>query len=130
MLMFQNKTTGFILICFALFSFTILGCAAKEADKIADAQSCLDKANPSNVSECMDKVQGIETQQAYVIRCAGKFIQEGFYKKKKFVDALNALQNQKSGSNSMVGMMFQVAFSSDGRAAEATTYCTALGSPG
>ena len=57
----------------------LVSCGPKDSDKIGDAQLCLDNATSSNVSDCVQKVDGLESPGAYVIRCSANFIQEGFF---------------------------------------------------
>lgn len=54
------------------------GCAMKDSDKVADAQSCLDNGVSTEALACAEKVSGIETEAAYLIRCSATFIYQEF----------------------------------------------------
>lgn len=109
-----------------------------DADKIADAQSCLDVATSSDVAACVAKVEGIESEGAYRIRCAGKFVKEGFNNSTKLSTALSNISGTNSaGATGSVAMMAALAFTTESTSAlnyasaqEAITYCGRAGSPG
>lgn len=87
----------------------ISSCAQKDSDKIGDAQACLDKAKTSaQANTCIAKVSGINSSSADGIRCAGKFIGEGFSDPQKYISALNNL----SGGGGVTGLMSALSFSS------------------
>lgn len=87
----------------------LTSCAQKDSDKIGDAQACLDKAkNSSQANTCITKVEGINSASADGIRCAGKFIGEGFSDPQKYITALNNL----SGGGGITGLMGALSFSS------------------
>ncbi|MFN7824465.1 MAG: hypothetical protein ACK5P6_03800, partial [Pseudobdellovibrionaceae bacterium] len=61
----------------ALSSLLISGCGKEtDADKIADAQACLDTATPANVSDCVDKVSGVSGKGAELIRCVAVYVKQ------------------------------------------------------
>lgn len=61
--------------------FALSSCEESDDNKIAQAQECLNKlsdTSPSaDIQACMDKVSGIETEQAYGILCSGSFLKGG-----------------------------------------------------
>lgn len=112
-------------------TFSLVGCGgAKEVDKIADAQNCLDNAAPADVSACVAKVDGLESQAAYLIRCVGKFAKEGFNSPTKIANAMGSISNN-SGSSGSTAMMAALAFQAESSsslnassAQEALSLCT------
>lgn len=86
---------------FVLFlALSLVACGKEtDADKIADAQSCLDTATTSTVDECLSKVEGLESEAANLIRCAGSFIKEGYSTPSKLSTALSNFTSG-SGDNS------------------------------
>lgn len=116
------------IVCFLFLA----GCGgAKDADKIADAQTCLDYATPAQASECVSKVDGINTEGANLIRCAGKFVKEGYNQSDKIATAVAQLSSSGSGSNGSTAMMAALAFKAESTTAlnatsaqEAFQYCS------
>ncbi|HPI39786.1 MAG TPA: hypothetical protein PLJ21_03225 [Pseudobdellovibrionaceae bacterium] len=108
----------FLFISFALYF--ILGCAATDADKIAEAQTCLDKATAATAEACTTKVSGLTSPGAYNIRCASKFISERFEDPNKYIEALSSISGGTGGSN-MMNMMGLLMFSSKGNITDDTT---------
>ena len=104
---------------FCLLAITACG-KAKDVDKVADAQSCLDTATSSQAAECVSKVDGINAEAADLIRCAGKFVKEGYNENNKVANAVSQISNNK-GSNGSTAMMAALAFK-----AEATTAANSL----
>jgi hypothetical protein len=114
----------------------ITACSGKEtdADKIADAQSCLDTATASTAEACLAKIEGMESPASYLIRCVAKFAKEGYTTPSKISAALAA---QTGGSTGSTNMMAALTFTT-----EATTtlnktssqqtygYCVKSGSEG
>lgn len=96
----QNKISALKIIVLS-FSVTFLASCAKqtEADIIADAQSCLDASTSSTVDACLSKVENLTSEGAYLIKCAGSFIKEGFNSSSKLSSALSGISSG-SGSNS------------------------------
>lgn len=94
-----------------LFSFVglmasaLISCGPKDSDKIGDAQLCLDTSTAANVNECVEKVEGLESPGAYIIRCSANFIQEGFGDPKVIVDVLKNLDNGGDGTRSFLAAM-------------------------
>lgn len=113
-----------------LTSVLVLGaCSETAIDKVADAQACLDQATASNVSECLSKVDGVNTKGAYLIRCSAKFIEEGFNDPVKLTNALSAVESN-SGGTGTTNAMDALSFSSVQNAKDAATYCAQAESKG
>jgi hypothetical protein len=69
------------------------GCGRKDIDKVGDAQACLDSSTQATVSQCLDMVAGIESTQAYVVRCAAGFIAEWTDLPTKLSNASDQMKN-------------------------------------
>lgn len=94
-----------------LFSaLTVVSCGPNDADKVGEAQLCIDKSTKGTAAACLEKVQGIETKGAYTLRCSAGFIDEGFTQPARFKQAFDALgTNSSSNTESFLGIL---AFSS------------------
>lgn len=116
----QFKTT----LAVALISVSLLGltaCQESEQDVIKDAQYCMDDARTSSQAQaCISKLEGIETPAAYVIRCAGEFISQGFTSPSRLVDVIDALKAD-GGTAGLLGFMSFTDLTSANRA---FTSCT------
>jgi hypothetical protein len=97
------------LFAIALMSIGLIQCAEKDADKVGDAQICLNEGR--SPSTCMAKVAGLETPAAYSIRCASMFIAERFTDPQKYIDAFAQLNSNSSSLKTFMGLL---TFSSGG----------------
>lgn len=98
------KALTLILLCTS--SFALISCTkAKDSDKIGDAQFCMDTATAANVQECVDKVAGIETSGAYIIRCSANFIENGFGSSQQIVDMFENLDSSGGSSLGFLGAL-------------------------
>lgn len=121
----MKKGLFLVLACVLL-----VACESDEDNKINSAQNCLDTANPGNVQVCMDKVAGISSSKASIIRCAGLFIQQGMTTT-SFANAFTQLKGTTTnGQNNMLGMMGYLAFNNAQKAADAQTECNNSGQLG
>jgi hypothetical protein len=105
-----KKSILLILVTFAM------SCAEKESDKIGDAQFCLDNLtdySEANVNSCTAGLVGIESKDAYMVRCSANFIIEGFADPNKFLSAINQL-SASGNTNPTVAMMGLLTFKSKG----------------
>src|SRR5690349_13466104 len=100
------KTALFIA---GLFILSACG-GARDVDKIADAQNCLDKAVESEAAACVAKVDGIDSEAADLIRCTGKFVKEGFNSSTKLSGAISNLSGGNTGAAGSVTLMASLAF--------------------
>lgn len=97
----MNSLNKLLFFCFV---GVLLGsCGARDADKIGEAQACLDKASPSEASACAQKVEGIQTAAASGIRCSANFITEGFGSASKISSLLQGLES--GGIDSLLGLL-------------------------
>lgn len=104
----------------------------KDADKVGEAQLCLDSATQGSASACVEKIADINTASANLLRCTAGFIDEGFTSATRLQNAFNAL---KAGSQSAESFMSVLAFTSKSTSAlnltsaqQTATYCTLSGS--
>lgn len=130
----QNKFFTYTLLSsFLLFT----GCGKEQdIDKIADAQNCLDTATTAEADACVSKVDGIESSGANLIRCAGKFVKEGFNDPTKLANAIDSISGD-TGATGSTAMIAALAFTAEGTLAEnatsaeqALTYCERANSKG
>ena len=56
----------------------LTGCESDESRALADAQSCIDRASPSQASLCSAMVNGLTGSAAYAIRCSAHYLANGF----------------------------------------------------
>jgi hypothetical protein len=95
-------------------------CGPKEADKVGEAQLCIDHAAQGAAAACMDKIAGIESKGAYTLRCSAGFIDEGFTQPVRFKAAFDALStNATSNTEAFLGVL---AFSSKSTSALNKTF--------
>lgn len=90
-----------VIICSVAFTFFLSGCKESNADKVSDAQSCLDtyaRAGGGDLTACEAHVAGINSPAANGIRCAAGFIREGFSSAQSFVDAFAAIETVNNDS--------------------------------
>lgn len=131
------KSFFFFAVSTMAISFVLVSCSKeKDIDKIADAQSCLDSASTSDVDTCVSKVDGLSSQGAFLIRCVGKFMKEGFNNPSKIAGAVSNL-NGGQGSSQSTAVMAALAFKAESTSAlnstsaqQAFTYCTEANSKG
>ena len=129
--------SNFLLVCLTSSSLILAACGgAKDIDKVAEAQNCLDTATSDQVAACVAKVDGLVTPAAYLIRCVGKFTKEGFNNPSKIANALSGISGGGSTSGSMT-MRAALAFSSESTPAlnaasaqEAMSLCSLSNSKG
>lgn len=101
-----------------LSTISLIACGKEtDADRIADAQSCLDKATATNVSECVSKVEGINTKGANLIRCVGTFVKQNLGTPSALAQIFTALDNNGGGGGSgTVAVMNELSFKTNGGA--------------
>ncbi len=132
-----NRQFLLFAISSVALSFVLVSCSKeKDIDKISDAQSCLDKASSSDVDTCVAKVDGLSSQGAFLIRCVGKFMKEGFTSPSKIAGAISNL-NGGSGSTQSTAVMAALAFKAESTSAlnsasaqQALNYCNIANSKG
>ena len=100
--MFSRKN---FVISLSVLSFGLSGCQETDADKVGDAQLCIDKATPTSVSSCLAKIEGIDTPAANVLRCSAGFIEEGFDQANRLIDSLDQLKAGGGGTTALMGLI-------------------------
>lgn len=133
------STTFLMPLLLTTLAFSATGCkqGSKDADKILDAQNCLNNIPQGFADECVSKVEGIESEAAYLIRCVGEFVDEGYGSSNKIVTAITNLESQGEGSAGSTAMIATLAFTAGASEALnkasaklAFTYCTESKSKG
>ena len=124
------------LSLFGLATLTLVSltaCESGEDRSLSSAQACLDGATDAAQAQvCVDKVAGLETQDAYLIRCSAAFIANGFTGQ-KIADAYTSISggsSNSSGYDPMVSIMAYLNFSSSNenfKAATAVNNCQRSG---
>ncbi|WP_374075043.1 hypothetical protein [Bdellovibrio bacteriovorus] len=122
-----NKTTATILA----MSLTALltGCEAEQTEKdmLAEAQFCLDEAtDATSANACMSKIEGLNSEQAYTLRCAAGFIGAEVTSPANLSNALNAI----NGDSGAAGMLSALSFPSLSEAEATFNNCNQSGSSG
>lgn len=107
----------------------LTGCNPEQTEKdtLAEAQFCLDKAtDAAAVDACMSKIEGITSEEAYALRCAGGFIASGITQPENLSIALNSMK-QNGSTASVLGVL---AFSSVAAADATFSDCNQSGNNG
>jgi hypothetical protein len=95
----------------ALTLTALSGCETGEDRTLASAQSCLDGAHDeASANQCVAMVEGLQTQDAYLIRCSANFIAQGFTGD-RIADAFESLSNNNgSSTDPMVTLLAYLKF--------------------
>lgn len=100
----------------------LTACGPSEADKIGEAQLCLDTAPQGQAAQCLEKIAGIDTPAANTLRCSAGFIDEGFTQPARFKSAFDQLSN--SGNSGTEAFLSVLSFRSKSTADENLTLAT------
>lgn len=95
-----------------------LSCSEKVADKVGDAQKCLDDYTSKGIGtldQCEAKIVGVTTPAAYNIRCAAGYLREGFVTQ-TFIDAFDEISTVSAGN--VVNFLDRMTFDSEGTIAQ------------
>lgn len=114
------KTKNLSFVSALTLSAVLVSCGPKDADKIGEAQLCIDKATQGTAAACTEKIAGIESESANLLRCSAGFIDEGFTKPARFKQAFDALS--ANGGNTTEAFMGVLAFSSKTTANDNSTF--------
>ena len=88
-----GSSLRFVLL--ALLAIPVLtACESDEDRLLAEAEQCINRADASNVDACVAKVAGMESEDAYLIRCSAHFIAQSFTETR----LIEAFENIKSSS--------------------------------
>lgn len=85
------KTIRGISILIAVFSLS--SCGKKDIDKVSEAQACLDAATEGTALACMEKVEGLNSSSADLIRCSSYYIDQGFANPERLADVAEQLSS-------------------------------------
>jgi hypothetical protein len=126
------------LLILILVALGLTACTNPDANKVAEAQACLNKATRATASTCSAIVAGLTTSGAARIRCAAEFLHQGFSDPTTLSAALAQMDNGAGGTYSDTsGAMAVFAFKTetllpDNTTLASTTYsqCSNSGSPG
>lgn len=129
------------ILTLTIFNLLACGSTGKDADKVGEAQACLDKLSgtptASQISACTDKVAGVTSAGASAILCSAMFLQEGFGNPQRYADALSSVNNgtgNSSNNRSFAGLLTFAARSNLANdvtdATNAFNYCQASGGKG
>lgn len=102
-------TTKWILAAAIGLAF-ISGCAPSDSDKIADAQDCLDHATSDNALTCMDKVSGLSTASAELIRCSAYLVDQGFSEPARLLDVVQQIKDNGNRDSATISALSFMAF--------------------
>jgi hypothetical protein len=130
----QKPFPTVIALLIALSVVTI-SCSKKDSDKVAEAQACLDSSDSSNVFSCLEKVEGVDSEAANLIRCSASFIYQEFTDPARLTSISE--QMKTSGASSSAVALGLLSFSKTYGASTALqlanaalSYCTAAKSKG
>ncbi|MBY0385378.1 hypothetical protein K2X05_09485 [bacterium] len=112
-------------------STVFVACEEKEDDKIYSAQICINKATSSTVDICLAKIAGVNSGQAYVLRCSAEFIRADITTQ-TIVEAIENIEDNGAGNTDDPTIEFydRFSFTNTASADTAVTNCTASGSEG
>lgn len=114
------RKTAVTVLFLTLSQVGLSGCQETEQDIIADAQYCMDEARTAAAAEaCSAKLGSLQTPAAYVIRCSGEFIAQGFTAPERLVSAIDQLK----GTGGTAGLLGFMAFTDNASATRAFDYC-------
>jgi hypothetical protein len=121
-----KRVTWRKMVALTVIGLSILvlpGCEEEESNDLAQAQDCMDKISSANwqtADKCMAYVAKYDSQQANILKCAIKFLDNGLTTD-KVVAAYLAL-SQNAPSNDAV-FMTALAMATTADAEEARVYC-------
>jgi hypothetical protein len=111
------------IVC--LLGLALVGCGKEtDADKIADAQYCLDYSDSTNVDQCLTKIEGLQSEGANLIRCGAAFIKEGYSSPTKLSTALTNISSGSGGSSgaATTAVIAALAFTTKSNATDNATF--------
>ncbi|MFN7729999.1 MAG: hypothetical protein ACK5P7_12645 [Bdellovibrio sp.] len=88
-----------------LAALTTLSCQKKEIDSISEAQDCLDTSTPTTALECMQKVEGLESEGAYLIRCSANFIYQEFTSPTRLSNIAEQMKAENASPLAAIGLL-------------------------
>ena len=131
----KHFTLKILLTAFLAVPFT--ACKKANNDDVAEAQACLDHTNAAGALSCMDKVAGVNSEAADLVRCSAIMIYESFASPVKIANIATQMQNSSgSGTASSVAIGLLVFSEGSGSSSaldmanQAFSYCLASQSKG
>lgn len=117
-----------LTVTVSLMSLTLSGCETSDDRTLASGQACLDSATTAaQANQCVTLVQGLTSQESYMIRCSANFVAQGFTGSRVANAVANI--NSHSSTDATTGLIaFLVFKQASPTADEAITNCTASGS--
>lgn len=113
----ERKNLAYIIALSTCAALMSVSCAKSDADKVGEAQLCLDKATKGTAAACLEKIEGIDSPGAHTMRCSAGFIDEGFTEPTRLKNALKALSEKSGGDTNTLEFLAYIAFSSKGAGA-------------
>lgn len=129
-----NRKWILLLACFSLFA-----CQGTNPDEaaIVEAQNCLDKlgiSNPTGAAACVAKLDGIDTPQASMLKCAAIFIKQGFSNPTRLSQVAEQMKSSggsgSSGTANVIGLLAFTGADASTDAQGAIEFCEKSGSKG
>lgn len=74
----MKNTRPYLVVFLVALCLASLSCVKRDIDKISEAQDCLDASTSDTALGCMEKIDGLESASANLIRCSAYFIDQGF----------------------------------------------------
>lgn len=90
------KTPQTILVFLVLLTLTLLNtsCVKRDIDKISEAQDCLDQSTSATSLACLEKVDGLQSPSASLIRCSAYYIDQGFAEPTRLAEVAEQVTNE------------------------------------
>ena len=110
-----------------VLALLISACESDQIDKLTEAQDCINTATPGSVGSCRSLLDGMNSEQSFILRCSIDFIAEGFTTKTMATAFQNI--NSKSGVNQTSVFMGFLVFSSTTSANRTFDDCNASKEP-
>ena len=123
------------LISLITIGFAMSCSSSKDADKIGQAQYCLNKAvTTAEINTCLAKIDGVTSASANAVRCNGIFVREGFANPTKYSSSFSTIEGSSGANSNFLGA---ITFTSAGtyltdtqNALEGFNYCYEGGGKG
>lgn len=72
------KSTVSKMILLGLATLALTNCGKKDIDRVSEGQECLDHATSDTALSCLDKIDGLTSPSAQIVRCSIYFVDQGF----------------------------------------------------
>lgn len=109
--------------------FVVSGCEDEKADKLNQAQTCLDKADANafaDAAKCLDYLDGISGAQASLLRCSISLFSGGITTV-RIANAFKQIDTNGGGAANEAYLITAMAMSTTAAADEAYSYCANSG---